>query len=60
MKWENHMARPSDNARNHSYNKPDNWEDGDGRMASSQQTILSCSLPGGQELIGPHAFSRKS
>ena len=60
MNWEIHMARPSDNARNHSYDKTDNWEDGDGRMAFSQQTILSRSLPGGQEQIGPHALSRKS
>ena len=56
MKWEIHMAGPSDNARNHSYKKPDNWEDGDGWMASSQQTIISCPFPGGQKLIGPPAF----
>ena len=40
MKWEINMAEPSGDARNHSYKKPDNWEDGDGRMASSQQTII--------------------
>ena len=60
MKWETHMAGPSDNARNHSYKKSDDWEDGDGRMASSQQTIISCPLPGGQKLVGPPAFCGKS
>ena len=45
------MAGPPDNARNHSYNNSDNWEAGDGRMASTQQTIIS--LPGGQKLVGP-------
>ena len=57
MKWENYMAGPSNNARNHSYKKPDNLDNGNGRMSSSQQTIISCPLPGGQKLIGPHAFS---
>ena len=53
------MARTSDNAKNHSYKKADKWEDGDGSMASSQQTIISCPLPGGKELVGPPAFSGK-